>query len=129
VHGHRGDCRRQRTLRQPDLPLAADRHAELRSSSRFRGNLEHMTGVTPRLFRRIVHDFPQPGSAQEISRLLAQASDSERVQAAILLWGSGDLERLRDAIQLAGVDWRDALMRADLAKDDWRDRLNSELGP
>lgn len=30
---------------------------------------------------------------------------------------------------LARVDWRDVLVRADLADDDWSYRLDNELGP
>lgn len=53
----------------------------------------------------------------------------ERVQAAIMLWARGDLTRLRDACRLAREDWRDALMRGELAADDWREKLDAELGP
>jgi hypothetical protein len=63
------------------------------------------------------------------ARLVAQASDSERFQAAIVLWAAGNLERLLSSVHLAEVDWRDVLLRGGLEHDDWRDRLDSELGP
>jgi hypothetical protein len=74
-------------------------------------------------------DFPDAGSAEEIARLVAGAHDSERVQAAIVLCGRGDLARIREAQALATQDWRDVLVRAELADDDWRDKLDAQLGP
>jgi hypothetical protein len=61
--------------------------------------------------------------------LVGAAGESERVQAAVVLWASGDLAPLRDACHLSGVDWRDVLVRAGLADEDWRTRLDVELGP
>jgi hypothetical protein len=49
-------------------------------------------------------------------------------RAAIVLWSGGDLARLSDAVALAAADWRDVLMRADLADGDWSLRLDAELG-
>ncbi len=73
-------------------------------------------------------DFPSAGSAAEVERLVTEATESERVQAGIVLWSGGDMARLHDAVALAGVDWRDVLMRADLADEDWPSRLDAELG-
>lgn len=87
-----------------------------------------MDGLTPRLIRRIKRDFPEPSSAAEVAALVLAAGDSERVQAAVVLWGQGDLARIRDAQALAIVDWRDALVRADLADDDWPRKLDADLG-
>jgi hypothetical protein len=88
-----------------------------------------MAGMTRRLRERIQRDFPEPGSAQQVSLLVSETSESERVQAAIVLWARGDLARVRDARRLAIEDWRDALVRAELADEDWRERLDAELGP
>jgi hypothetical protein len=88
-----------------------------------------MIGPTSRLLRRIRTDFPDAGSAEEIALLVSEAHDSERVQAAIVLCGQGDLARIRDAQALATQDWRDVLVRAELADDDWRDKLDAQLGP
>ena len=66
--------------------------------------------VTPRVRARIEQDFAEDGSAHEVIRLVAEASDSERVQAAIVLAASGRLSDLRDAAALAQVDWRDLLV-------------------
>jgi hypothetical protein len=87
-----------------------------------------MGDVSERLQRRIARDFSEPGSAAEVSRLVGEASDSERVQAAIVFVASGDLGRLRNAIALAQADWRDVLVAGELADDDWRQRLFALLG-
>jgi len=85
--------------------------------------------MTSRLRRRIESDFPEPGSADEVVRLVSEASDSERVQAAIVLWARGDLPRIRSSVELAKSDRRDVLVRGDLADEDWPDMLEAELGP
>jgi hypothetical protein len=82
-----------------------------------------------RLRRRIARDFPDPGTAREIESLVGEAGDDERVQAAVVIWGRGDLDRIRNAQELALQDWRDVLVRAGLAEDDWRLKLDAELGP
>jgi hypothetical protein len=87
-----------------------------------------MTRPTSRLVRRIRTDFPDTGSAEEIARLVSEAHDSERVQAAIVLCGRGDLARVREAQAIATQDWRDVLVRAELADDDWREKLDAQLG-
>jgi hypothetical protein len=61
--------------------------------------------------------------------VVAEASDSERTQAAIVLWAGGNLGRVLDSVDLAHVDWRDVLVRGGLEHEDWRNRLDSELGP
>lgn len=84
--------------------------------------------MTKRLRERIRRDFSAPGSAPEVERLVAECSDVERVQAAIVLWARGDFVRLRDACQLAVADRRDVLVRGELADGSWRERLDVELG-
>jgi hypothetical protein len=90
---------------------------------------DHVAEMTPRLRRRIERDFPEPGSAEGVVRLVSEASDSERVQAAIVLWARGDLARIRNSVELVKSDWRDVLVRGDLADEDWPDKLEAELGP
>jgi len=85
--------------------------------------------VSARLRTRIERDFPEPGSAQEIVRILGEASDSERVQAAIVLSARGEIARLRSSVILTGQDWRDTLVGGGLGGPDWRQRLDIELGP
>lgn len=88
-----------------------------------------MAAVTDRLRARIDRDFPEPGSADEVARLVAGASDSERIQAAIVLVARGDLDRLHAALALTAQDWRDTLCAAGLEHEDWPDRVDAELGP
>jgi hypothetical protein len=84
--------------------------------------------MTARLRRRVDFDFPSPGSSSEVARIVAETSGSERMQSAIVLCAAGDLERLRCAVRLANADWRDVLVNAGLADEDWRERLDAELG-
>jgi hypothetical protein len=97
-----------------------------------------MSAITPRFQRRIERDFPEPGSATEVTRLVMDASDGrpfahlssdERIQAAIVLYARQDRERLAHAIALAHLDWRDLLLGAELADEDWPRVLDIELGP
>jgi hypothetical protein len=91
--------------------------------------VDNARGVSERLAARVRRDFPEPGSAPEILRLLAEASDSERVQAAIVFTASGNVEWLRAELDLARIDWRDVLMNGGLAHEDWPAILDRELGP
>lgn len=87
-----------------------------------------MTDVTPRLANRVRRDFPEPGSADALIRRLATVELGERVQAAVVFWARGDVVRFDDSLALCEVDWRDVLVRGDLADDDWPARLDAELG-
>jgi hypothetical protein len=88
-----------------------------------------MPGVSDRLRRRIEHDFPAHGSAAPVAEMVASASESERVQAAVVICARGQLGRLRDACELAKQDWRDVLVGAGLADKDSRSRLEPNSGP
>ena len=97
-----------------------------------------MTHNQSRLERRVRRDFPDPGSADSVLQLLAElpsragygheALASERVQAALVLLAIGNVRRLRQEIDLAMADWRDVLVAAGLADEDWSRRLDRELG-
>jgi hypothetical protein len=88
-----------------------------------------MPGVSHRLHRRIERDFPAAGGAAEVAQMVAAASHSERIQAAIVFCARAQPGRLRDACDLAKLDWRDVLVGAGLADEDWPTRLDMELGP
>jgi ketosteroid isomerase-like protein len=97
----------------------------------------HLRAPDSRLTRRIRRDFPEPGSADEILQLLAglpdrsgsEALGTERVQAAIILCAQGDIGKLQQAVELSLTDWRDVLVAADLASEDWPAHLDQGLGP
>lgn len=88
-----------------------------------------MAIASERLRRRIEREFREPGSATDVIDVVGAVNESERVQAAVVVCAAGDLARLRDALDLAKQDWRDVLMNADLAGEDWPSRLDAELGP
>ncbi len=88
-----------------------------------------MPGASDRVRRRIERDFPAPGSAASVAEMVAAASESERIQAAVVFCGRGQLDRLHDACELARLDWRNVLVGAGLADEDWQSLLDTELGP
>lgn len=99
---------------------------------------------TTRLQRRVEAEFPAPGSAASVLALLEgfvkqceeDATDDgpwgpwkERVQTAVVVFARGDVEELKEAIAMGLTDWRDLLVAAGLANEDWPARLDQELGP
>ncbi|MFI5776590.1 hypothetical protein [Nocardia sp. NPDC051570] len=86
-----------------------------------------------------MRDFPEPGSTREIlvalDRMVEDAGydedyfTSERVKAGIIMLANGSLTKFRSAVDLAETDWRDLLVAAGLAHEDWPARLDAELGP
>ena len=53
--------------------------------------------------------------------------DPERILAAVAVVGAD--QTVPAALELARIDWRDLLVSAGLAGEDWRDVLNEMLGP
>lgn len=88
---------------------------------------DFMAEPTARLEARIRHDFPEPGSAEALIDKLRALDADERIQAAVVLWAQGDLNRFRESLALAEVDWRDVLVRGGLQNEDWRQVLDSAL--
>jgi hypothetical protein len=95
--------------------------------------------LSPRIRRRVQRDFPEPGSGAEVERQLVDTVGSlglshwdeqalERLHAAILLGAQGDHVGVKRMSELVRTDWRDALVAADLADQDWHQRLDVELG-
>jgi hypothetical protein len=89
--------------------------------------------MSPRLSPKTVEHIDslfQPGCREEVVELLIhecgtnlpflQKSDEfelERVRFSALKLSGGDLEKLREAIELAKTDWRDLLMSAGFGHD------------
>ena len=91
-------------------------------------------GLTPRLVRRIQSEFPEEEAALVMdalgeARLASTEPLGERVLAGIVLLSQGDLTRFEESLRLAQTDWRDLLVAAGLADEDWPVRLDSLLGP
>lgn len=78
---------------------------------------------------RLVTGLFGPGAEPPVLDRLDRITDpfghevSERVHAAVVLASGGDLELLEEQASLAEVDWRDVLVAADLAGEDWTERL------
>ncbi len=64
----------------------------------------------------------------EVTRRVGGASDSERVQAAIVLAAQGDPSEIARLVELAWVDWRDVLVDGGLENEDWPAHLDHQLG-
>jgi hypothetical protein len=84
---------------------------------------------TSELVLNQVHRLFGPSRAAEVVTALDQAdlslglTNPDRVQLAILLLSHGDMDRFRDALRTARQDWRDTLIAAGLADDDWSEVL------
>ena len=88
---------------------------------------------TARLARRIREDFDPEDAELVLSTLddlegLPGPATGERVQAAMVKLAHGDLDRLDRERSLARLDWRDVLVEAGLAGEDWAARLDGDLG-
>lgn len=82
---------------------------------------------------RLVSGLFGPGQEADVLARLVQVSarlgteTGERVQAAVVLASHGDPEAFEEQADLAEVDWRDVLVAAGLADDDWSDRVDAAL--
>jgi hypothetical protein len=72
-----------------------------------------------------VHRFFASAQADEVIAALDRSDlslglgSADRVHFAILLLSEGDMQRFRVALSQATQDWRDTLVAAGLADDDW----------
>lgn len=65
---------------------------------------------------------------RELPPEILGGQNAERVHASLVVRTAGDWHRFQDNLALAMTDWRDALVRADLADADWPSRLDAILG-
>ncbi len=94
-------------------------------------------GLTPRLHEYVERTYADASVAAVIEGLgeLADAGydpammRSERVFAAAVILGDGDLDQFGMAVDLGLTDWRDLLVAAGLADEDWPEVLDDILGP
>jgi hypothetical protein len=70
--------------------------------------------MTKRLRARASRDFPDPGSAEEIVRLVEAAADDERIQAAIVLAAVGDVKAIRSRAKVLASTGATRLSTANL---------------
>jgi hypothetical protein len=90
--------------------------------------------LSQRIADRVKRDFPAapPAHVVDLLRAIDIAPDrtpegEERIYAAILKIADRDVDRLLEAIDLAESDWRDVLVSAGFANDDWRLRVAAWL--
>lgn len=102
-----------------DSPLLPIRHPK-RLDARTMSN---------RVERRIARDFRGESQRATVVALVSDLSDTERVQAAVVIVAAGSVDAARDAVELARLDWRDLLVNAGLAESDWPHRIFEEFGP
>ena len=60
--------------------------------------------------------------------LIETEAGRERVQAAVVLVAGGNYFDFERAAREAESDWRDVLVAAGLANEDWPERLDEQLG-
>ncbi len=91
--------------------------------------------ISKRLISRITADFGDASATSVLDALGALelpfdgGEVSERILGAIVLQSGGDLAQFDEAVGLAKADWRDLLVAADLANEDWPMKLDQRLGP
>ncbi len=86
------------------------------------------TKVRDEVWREIIRAFGAdagPIMAMEIEAAdIPLGSESvDRIHMAVVYGAAGDVHRFRELVELSAVDWRDTLVTAGLAGDDWRDVL------
>jgi hypothetical protein len=80
---------------------------------------------TTSLIREQAHRFFGSSQADDViaafdaTELPLVANNGERVFLAILILARGDMQRLRMELKHARIDWRDTLVVAGLANEDW----------
>jgi hypothetical protein len=91
--------------------------------------------VTPRVERYVRRHFEETDAELVLDalrewRISYEAEPpNERLIAAVVLVADGRLEGVDEGFRLAELDWRDLLVAADLANEDWRSVLSSLMGP
>jgi len=90
--------------------------------------------VSPRLARWVEANFERGSAArvlaewQQLPPIAVGGQNVERMQASLVIRTRGDLSAFQQRLSLVNTDWRDALVGADLADEDWPDRLDALLG-
>lgn len=95
--------------------------------------------ISARLHRRIQRDFPDPQDCRGVEGALRsllgklgeddiRGAGTERLLCAVVLFAAGDVRRMKPAVEQVFTDWRDLLVDAELANEDWPSRLDAELG-
>jgi hypothetical protein len=90
--------------------------------------------VSPRLARWIESNFEPDSVAPVLAELrglpeqAVGAQDVERVQASLVIRTGGSWQKFHGMVALVNQDWRDALVAAGLADEDWPSRLDAALG-
>ena len=87
---------------------------------------------TSEIVRQQTHRLFSSSHADDVIAALDTAdlslgmTDADRVHFAILLLSKGDMQRFRDALSQARQDWRDTLVAAEIADEDWPSILRQQ---
>jgi O-acetyl-ADP-ribose deacetylase (regulator of RNase III) len=114
-----------RTVAMPGLGTGVGGVPPDRCADQVLAAIRSVVRVSDRLRIRVERDFG--ASADHVCDRLASVNVSERIQAAVVLSARGDPARLDHFLREAIVDWRDVLVGAGLADEDWPERLAAEL--
>ena len=91
--------------------------------------------VTVRLEAWVLREFPRGTAERVLDSLRGLTADeiywqgaTERIAAAIVLPCDGRWDWFEAQVELARVDWRDALVNGGVANEDWPKVLDERLG-
>lgn len=90
--------------------------------------------VSARVVERVRRDFPDPEIAAVMVELLEEWGNTwpdwqvDRVQSAIVLCAAGDVDQVLTLLEVAYVDFRDALIATGFARADWRELMDAAFG-
>jgi hypothetical protein len=84
--------------------------------------------LTARLARRLYADFGVGPTGEAIALTVGAISETEKIQAATILWMDGKGTQVGDAIRLAKYDPDLLLGAAGLESQDWPSRLSELFG-
>ncbi|MFF8944292.1 hypothetical protein ACF1A5_18875 [Streptomyces sp. NPDC014864] len=90
--------------------------------------------VSARVVERVQRDFPDPEIAAVVVELLEEWGNTwpdwqvDRVQSAIVLYAAGDVEQVMALLEVAYVDFRDALIATGFARADWQELMEVAFG-
>ena len=79
---------------------------------------------------RVARDFPAPADREQVLKELTglDVNERDRIARCVLFCAAGDLDRIRDMVALARLDYRDVIMEAEYEYPSYK-RVRSFVEP